>query len=80
MEQIKTVHNLHLSLVESWNDSNNTEKLSDELIDLIGIHLNMAYMAGFDEISHKILEELIRNENSQISKYYLTCIIKQYKP
>jgi len=68
----------HLSLVESWNDNNPTEKLSPELIDLIGFHLNMAYMAGFDELSRKLLDEIVKNDSDKISKYYLRCIIMNY--
>jgi len=79
MIRSKTVENLKLSLLESWNDSNPKEKLDKDLIDLIDAHLNMAYTSGVDELSFKLLPVLDKKKNSQISKYYIRSLIMNFE-
>ena len=59
MERPKTVDNLIMSLLESWNDNNPKEKLNEELINLISQTINMAYVAGVDELSFVLLIFLV---------------------
>lgn len=82
MERPKTVDNLIIALLESWNDNNPKEKLNEELIDLISSGYNMAYVAGVDELSFVLLNKLQADEStcSQISKEYIKSIIMNHKP
>jgi len=79
MTRPKAVENLKLSLLEVWNDNNPESKLNSDLIDLIEAHLNMAYTSGVDELSFKLLPVLDKQDNSQISKYYIRSLIMNFE-
>ncbi len=84
MKQIRAVEELTLAFLDSWNDSNPTQRLSLELIKLIDYHFHLAFVAGCDGISEYIVKDLkkfnaIKNRNV-VSINQTIELIERYEP
>ncbi len=76
---------LFLAVVDSWQQYKGGEKIDPDLCDIIELHLNYAYVCGFDEISTKITKFLklnydpAKNKHSMGIKYLLEYIDEIYE-
>ena len=65
------VDNLLISLIEQWNDENPKSRLCPDLVCLIRLHLDHAYIVGMERTFRKINREFNKYEHSNNISYIL---------
>lgn len=89
MKQIQAVEKISQSFIESWNDSNPTERLNPELIKLVEYYFHLVFVAGLDGLAGYLLKDLESGFESKKAKSikgynvgirHMMNLIKEYNP